>query len=113
MIEYLTLGTNNLERGAKFYDAIAAELGAQRMIEEAQLIAWGTVGGKPDLGLIVPIDGKPATVGNGVMIAMKAATRGDVDRVHRLAVSLGGIDEGPPGLRSETHYAAYFRDLDG
>ncbi|MCI4643776.1 MAG: hypothetical protein MRY64_03220 [Hyphomonadaceae bacterium] len=45
MIGYVTLGTNDLERAAKFYDALAAELGVPRMMEEEMYIAWGTPGG--------------------------------------------------------------------
>jgi predicted lactoylglutathione lyase len=65
------------------------------------------------IGVIIPFDGKPATVGNGVMAALAAKDRAQVDRVHALALSLGGKDEGKPGLRGDTFYGAYFRDLDG
>ena len=63
-----------------------------------------------------PIDGQPASVGNGSLVAFEARTRHQVDRFHALAVQLGGVDEGPPGLRlnySPTYYGAYVRDLDG
>ena len=113
MIGYVTLGTNNLVRGAKFYDAIAAELGVGRMMETEQFIAWGKPGGGAGIGLTKPFDGKPATVGNGVMVALEAQDRAQVDRIYKLALSLGAKDEGAPGQRSEGFYAAYFRDLDG
>ena len=113
MIGYVTLGTNDLVRGATFYDAIARELGVGRMMETERFIAWGTPGGGAGIGLAMPFDGKPATAGNGVMVALEAKDKAQVDRLHRLAVSLGGKDEGAPGLRSEGFYAAYFRDLDG
>ena len=113
MIGYVTLGTNDLARGAKFYDAIAAELGTSRMMENEQFIAWGTPGGGAGLGLTKPYNKEPATVGNGVMVAFAAKDRAQVDRLHALALSLGGTDEGAPGLRFGNFYAAYFRDLDG
>ena len=75
MIGYVTLGTNDLERGAKFYDALAAELGTPRMMEEPTFIAWGTPDGGAGIGLTKPHDGKAATVGNGVMVALQAASR--------------------------------------
>ena len=113
MIGYVTLGTNDLARGAKFYDAIAAELGTNRMMENEQFIAWGTPGGGAGIGLTKPYNKEPATVGKGVMVAFAAKDRAQVDRLHALALSLGGTDEGAPGLRFGNFYAAYFRDLDG
>jgi predicted lactoylglutathione lyase len=114
MIGYVTLGTRDLQKAAKFYDAIAKELGVGRMMEMEKFIAWGKPGGGAGLGLAMPFDGKPATVGNGVMVALEARDKAQVDRIHRLALSLGGQDEGAPGPRGEGgFYAGYFRDLDG
>lgn len=113
MIGYVTLGTNDLARGAAFYDAIARELGFGRMMDNDQFIAWGELGGAPGMALTKPYDGKAATVGNGVMVALAARDKAQVDRLHALALSLGGTCEGPPGPRGEGFYAAYFRDLDG
>jgi predicted lactoylglutathione lyase len=113
MIGYVTLGTRDLARGARFYDAIAKELGVGRMMESERFVAWGKPGGGAGLGLTLPYDGNAASVGNGVMVALEARDKEQVDRIHKLALSLGGSDEGPPGQRSEGFYAAYFRDLDG
>ena len=112
MLGYVTLGTNDLARAAKFYDAITAELGVGRMMENEQFIAWGGHEGA-GIGLTKPFDGKPATVGNGVMVALAAKDRAQVDRIYNLAMSLGAQDEGAPGERFPGFYAAYFRDLDG
>ena len=68
------------------------------------------------LCIMTPYDGRPATVGNGVMVGIAAESRDQVDRIHKKALELGGSDEGPPGLRAEggdAFYAACFRDLDG
>jgi predicted lactoylglutathione lyase len=113
MIGYVTLGTNDLARAARFYDAIAEELGVGRMMETDRFIAWGKPGGAAVIGLALPVDGKPASAGNGVMVALEARDKAQVDRIHRLALSLGGKDEGAPGPRGEGFYAGYFRDLDG
>ena len=113
MIGYVTLGTNDLHRGAAFYDALAKEPGVGRMMENEQFIAWGIPGGGAGIGLTKPFDGRPATVGNGVMVALEAKDRAQVDRLHALAVANGGTDEGAPGERFPGFYAAYFRDLDG
>ena len=55
----------------------------------------------------------PATVGNGVMVALQAASRDQVRRLYDIALANGGTCEGPPGPRGGPFYAAYFRDLDG
>jgi len=112
MLGYVTLGTNNLVKSAAFYDALAKEMGASRTIETEKFIAWGAPGSAM-VFLIKPADGKPATVGNGVMAALAAKDNAVVDRVYKLAMSLGGKDEGAPGDRGGGFYAAYFRDLDG
>lgn len=113
MLGYVTLGTNDLERAAKFYDAIAAELGTSRMMEWPGAIAWGTPGGSAGIGITKPFDGQPATVGNGVMAALEASSKEQIHRLHEIALANGGTCEGPPGPRGDSFYAAYFRDPDG
>jgi predicted lactoylglutathione lyase len=113
MIGYVTLGTGDLDRAAKFYDAIAAELGTPRMFSTETFIAWGAPDGPAGIGITYPFDKNPMSVGNGVMVALQAKDRAQVDRIYNLALSLGGTDEGPPGPRGDTFYAGYFRDLDG
>jgi predicted lactoylglutathione lyase len=113
MIGYVTLGTNDLERGARFYDALAAELGTSRMMEWPGAIAWGSPGGSAGIGLTKPFDGAPATVGNGVMVALEAKDEAQVRRLYDIALANGGSDEGAPGPRGEGFYAGYFRDPDG
>jgi predicted lactoylglutathione lyase len=114
MIGYVTLGTKDLKKAAAFYDKIAAEMGLGRFIESDTFISWGSMDSGAGLGVTAPFDGKPMTVGNGVMVALAANDRAQVDRIYQLALSLGGTCEGPPGPRGEGgFYAAYFRDLDG
>ncbi len=113
MIGYVTLGTNDLQKAARFYDAIAAELGTGRMMDFETFIAWGTPGGAAGIALTKPFDGNPATVGNGVMVAFEAKDADQVKRLYDIALANGGTDEGAPGPRGEGFYAGYFRDLDG
>jgi len=112
MIGYVTIGTNDLPRAAAFYDALLGEIGAKRMMETEEFIAWSVRQDAPGLGVTKPFDKKPATVGNGVMVALEAQSAAQVDALHRKALSLGAADEGAPGPRGG-FYAAYFRDLDG
>lgn len=113
MIGYVTLGTNDLPRAAKFYDALLAELGATRFMEMDRFIAWSATPDSPGIGLTMPFDGKPATVGNGVMVALQVDSPEKVDRLYKKAMELGATDEGPAGPRGEGFYAGYFRDPDG
>jgi catechol 2,3-dioxygenase-like lactoylglutathione lyase family enzyme len=112
MFSYVTLGTNDLHRGAAFYDALLAPLGAKRLMEAERYIGWGTPGA-PALLLIKPFDGSSAMPGNGVMLALHAGSRQVVDAVHKLALTLGAKDEGAVGPRGDSFYGGYFRDLDG
>ncbi len=113
MIGYTTLGTNDLARAAKFYDALFAEIGAKRFMEGDRFIAWGVSPTAPGFGITKPFDGKAASVGNGVMVALIMDSAEKVDRMYQKAIELGGTDEGKPGPRGEGFYAGYFRDLDG
>jgi len=114
MIGYVTLGTNDLARAAAFYDAVCGELGVSRMMEFDGFIAWGKPGGGAGVGLTRPADGNPATVGNGVMVALEAKDQDQVHRLYDIALANGGTCEGAPGPRGDGgFYAGYFRDLDG
>ncbi|MEO9599833.1 VOC family protein [Parasphingorhabdus sp.] len=114
MIGYVTLGTNDLERAAKFYDAIGKEMGVGRMMDSDQFIAWGEMGGAPGIAASKPFDGQAASVGNGVMVAIEVKDNDQVQRLYDIALAHGGSDEGAPGPRGDAgFYAGYFRDPDG
>jgi hypothetical protein len=103
-----------MPRAASFYDALLAEIGARRFMESERLIAWAVSPDKPALGVVKPYDGKAATIGNGVMIALVVDSNAKVDALYKKALALGAADEGPPGPRGVPgFYAGYFRDLDG
>ncbi|MBL9051113.1 MAG: VOC family protein [Tabrizicola sp.] len=113
---YLTLGTNDLARATRFYDATLAPLGMIRRATEAEEIGYGLPEDRRTrLWITRPFDGKPATVGNGSMPALVAPSRAAVDAFHKAALSHGGSDEGAPGLRpyGTGFYACYVRDPDG
>ncbi|MBT8082973.1 MAG: VOC family protein [Gammaproteobacteria bacterium] len=113
MIGYVTLGTNNLDNAAKFYDELLAVIGAGRAMEGDTFIAWGTSPNAPALSIIEPYDGNAATVGNGTMVALAVDKPEKVHALHARALELGGANEGDPGPRMGNFYAGYFRDLDG
>jgi catechol 2,3-dioxygenase-like lactoylglutathione lyase family enzyme len=117
ILSHITLGTNDKERAARFYDAVLGAIGFARLPKPAEKpLAYDKNGEMPTLYIYNPEDGRPATWGNGTHIAFIAETRQQVERFHQLALSLGGRDEGGPGLRPHygpNYFAAYVRDPDG
>lgn len=112
MIGYVTLGSNDPDRAKGFYDQVLAPLGGKRVFANDRLQFYSGPGG----GLFAvgqPYDGEKASVGNGSMFGLPASSREVVDQVHAAALAAGGTCEGEPGLRTDTFYGAYFRDLDG
>jgi len=114
MIGYVTLGTNDLDKAAAFYDALLGEIGAKRFMEqENYFIAWAVSPTAPALSVTLPFNKEPASVGNGTMVALAVESPAQVDALYNKALELGASDEGPAGPRGENFYAGYFRDLDG
>lgn len=114
MIGYATLGTNQFEQAVAFYDALLALMGGKRFLEGEGMVAWVNDPAQPGLCVCKPFDGKPASVGNGTMLALAVDSNALVDKVYAKAIELGATDEGAPGPRAMPgFYAGYFRDLDG
>jgi catechol 2,3-dioxygenase-like lactoylglutathione lyase family enzyme len=114
MINYITLGTNNLDRAGKFYDELLAIVGGKRALTTDRSVGWVGPKGSPMLMIMKPFDGTPATAGNGSMVALAADSPEQVAVIHAKALALGGTDEGAPGPRGEgAFHCGYFRDLDG
>ncbi len=125
MFTYICLGTNDLERAVRFYDAALAPLGLTRCDTGGEAgwdgwAGWGTYknGGAEEIALwlCAPFDGKPATCGNGTMVALSARSWRAVDDFHAAALANHGCSEGAAGLRlryGADFYAAYVRDPDG
>jgi catechol 2,3-dioxygenase-like lactoylglutathione lyase family enzyme len=114
MLTTARVGTRDIKRAIAFYDAIAAELGASRVVDRHGLVGWrGESGVMFMVG--IPREGE-ASFGNGSQVMFAAPSRAAVDSAHAKALDMGGTCEGAPGLRGagETAlYAAYFRDPDG
>ncbi len=113
MIGYVTLGTNDWDRALAFYDALLAEVGATRLMDIEDFVLFGTSPEHACLAVVNPFDKNAASVGNGVMVALRADSHDQVKALYGKALELGGTDEGRPGDRGGGFYAAYFRDLDG
>jgi catechol 2,3-dioxygenase-like lactoylglutathione lyase family enzyme len=125
MLTYVYLGTADLPRAIRFYDAVLAPLAMQRCVThdpawDRVAAGWGIYeqGGARELALWVglPFNQQPASAGNGTMVAFRAMTRQQVDEFHAAALGEGATSEGLPGLRlhyGPDFYCAYVRDLDG
>lgn len=112
-LAHVTFGATDLDRGARFYDAVMAEYGGSRAFERDTAIGWAFPDGGPSIGICLPFDGNAANFGNGTMFAVMAKDEDQVRRVHAAALASGGSCEGPPGQRANGFYAAYYRDPDG
>lgn len=125
MFSYLCLGTNDMARAIRFYDAVMAVLGHHRCDTSGEAgwedwAGWGVYdqqGAVQDaLWVCRPFDGRAAMPGNGVMVALRATSWQQVQDFHATALAHGGTSEGAPGLRTQYNpdfYAAYVRDPDG
>jgi catechol 2,3-dioxygenase-like lactoylglutathione lyase family enzyme len=116
MLLYTTVGTNDLEKAGRFYDAVLPLLGYRRQREGADEIGYGADEDvRCRFWVVEPFNREPATYGNGVTIAFDAPSRAAVKAFHAAALAQGGVDEGAPGLRPfhANFYAAFVRDLDG
>jgi predicted lactoylglutathione lyase len=115
MNSYTTLGTNNLEQAATFYEQLLTEIGGKRVMENDRMVMWSLGREKPSVAVLKPADGNQATVGNGVMLGIGCDSHEVVNTLHAKALQLGAADEGAPGPRGDggIFYGGYFRDLDG
>ena len=117
MFDHLSLGIENLDRAAAFYDAALAPLGYVRLWRTARAVGYGPEGFEGEEPFAIIEHGSEATPpGPGFHIAFVAPSREAVDRFHEAALSAGGVDEGQPGVRENYdpgYYAAFVRDLDG
>ncbi len=125
MFTYVCLGSNDLPRAARFYDAVMGTLGLSCCDTSQEpdwdgWLGWGTYeeDGRHEVALWLcqPFNAQPAIPGNGTMVALRAISWQQVDAFHAAALAHGGSSEGVPGLRPQYNpdfYAAYVRDPDG
>jgi catechol 2,3-dioxygenase-like lactoylglutathione lyase family enzyme len=116
MFSHVTIGTNDVAKAKRFYDAALAPLGLTALAAYPEGVGYGAAGGRPQFWIVRPLDKKAASVGNGVTVGLDAADRKAVDAAHAAARAAGGQDEGAPGIRAHYHpnyYGAYVRDPDG
>lgn len=118
MISYVTIGVNDIPSARRFYDAVLGVLGHRRVYETHDWLGYTDARGSytPRIWVCKPINGAPATVGNGSMVGLHAASPALVDRFHAVGLAHGGTNEGEPGRRAhyqKGYYLAYLRDPAG
>ena len=117
MLLYITVGSNDIQRSTRFYDAVLPTVGVKRLKSFDHESGYGPEGEKHcRFWVVTPYDKKAAHFGNGSMTAFEAPGRKAVDAFHAAALKAGGTDEGKPGLRTNHHpnfYSCYVRDPDG
>ena len=114
MIHHVSVGTNDVARARRFYDAVLPLVGLRNMADADTALDYGS--GSFVFSVETPKDGQPATVGNGSHVAFGVENRGMVQAFYEAALVHGGSCDGPPGLRPEYdahYYGAFVRDPDG
>ena len=116
MFSHIMVGSNDIARAKRFYDAVFGAIGAKPGTEDAKgRLIYSHNGGR--LMISKPIDGQPATHANGGTIGFAMTGREQVDAWHKAGVENGGQSiEDPPGVRQGAAgqlYLAYLRDPEG
>ena len=120
MFSHVMVGSDDIERSKRFYDAVLAVLGAGEPLRNLNATGQVRLFYRHDGGTFCisePINGEPATFANGATIGFKCVSAAQVQQFHDTAVANGGISiEEPPGLREGklgSMHLAYVRDPDG
>jgi catechol 2,3-dioxygenase-like lactoylglutathione lyase family enzyme len=111
MLDHVTLGVSDIERSRKFYDNALRPLGIERLYAEGETASGYGANRKAFFWI-----GLQKAAQTGSHVAFAAEDRQTVDRFHEAALSAGGRDNGPPGLRPHYHedyYGAFVLDPDG
>lgn len=115
MFSHVMVGVNDLERSRKFYDALLGTLGIAPGVANKNRYFYRSPTGT--FGITTPINGEPATHGNGSTLGFNAQSPEQADAFHAAGLANGGTAcEEPPGLREGSGaplYLAYLRDPDG
>lgn len=117
MLHHVSVGVTDVERAAKFYDAVLGALGYKRVMEFLPgAVAYGESADRPEFWIGLPHDRNAASVGNGTHVGFIARSKEAVDKFHELALKEGASNNGEPGPRPDygtAYYGAFVYDLDG
>jgi catechol 2,3-dioxygenase-like lactoylglutathione lyase family enzyme len=113
-LSHVSLGTNDFASAVAFYDEVLPTLGCKRILEHPGAVAYGRE--LPEFWVQTPIDGHPASVGNGTHVGFVAPDKAAVHAFHAAALAAGARNEGEPGPRpeyGEPYYGCFVLDPDG
>ena len=115
ILDFVMVGSNDYKKSSEFYDAVLEPLKLKKSVTTEKYIGYAHSSDpdKTQFYVTNPINGEPATYGNGTQITLLAHSKEAVEKFYEIAISKGAIDEGGPGVRSDGNYYAYVRDLDG
>jgi len=120
MFSHIVVGSNDIERSKRFYDAVLGVLGAGEPYPNTAPSGQSRLFYRHDggsFGVTEPINGEAATFANGGTIGFRCNSPEQVKQFHDTAVAHGGTTaEDPPGLREGgmgAMHLAYVRDPDG
>jgi len=117
MLHHVSVGVRDVERAAKFYDAVMKALGYRRVMDFLpHALAYGESRDRPEFWIGMPHDQRLPSGGNGTHVAFAAKSKGAVQRFHAAAIAGGGSNNGEPGPRPDygpAYYGAFIYDLDG
>lgn len=114
MIDHISIAVKELERSVAFYDAFLGELGMTRIVDRPATVGYGKI--YPEFWLNLRSDLPAAPVNVGSHICLRARNEKIVSDCYRIALSLGGLDDGAPGPRQgemTEYFGTFIRDLDG
>jgi len=114
ILSHVSLGTNDFDAAAAFYDKVLPTVGCRRIMEHPGAVAYGKQ--FPEFWIQTPIDGGPAATGNGIHVGFIAPDKQAVHAFHEAALAAGATDDEAPGPRAEygePYYGCFVRDLDG
>ena len=120
MLSHIMIGSNDIEKSKKFYNAVLAVLGADAPMENVNNTGQTRlfyIHGGSTFSITEPINGQPVTIANGSTIGFACDSPEQVKELHDVAVANGGTSvEGPPGPREGSMgvmHLSYFLDPDG
>jgi catechol 2,3-dioxygenase-like lactoylglutathione lyase family enzyme len=113
MIGFVMIGTNDLDKAIKFYDALLQVIDLQRTVTNEKYAGYSSKKNSGNIEFYVtnPVNKEKETYGNGTQISFVVDSKETVDNFYNLGIKLGGKNEGAPGIRSDDYYC-YIRDLD-
>ena len=115
ILDFVMVGSNDYKKSSEFYDAVLEPLKLKKTVITEKYIGYAHISepDKTQFYVTDPVNGEPATFGNGTQITLLAESKEAVEKFYEIAMSKGAVDEGAPGVRSDGNYYAYIRDIDG